>query len=299
MFTGVYTAIITPFQNGRVDGKKLEALVAMQMAAGVSGLVTCGTTGEGLLLSSDEQKYVLDVCTSASSGQLQIVAGTGRVSTQETIELTRQAEQSGATGVLVMTPWYVKPSQESLIEHYREVSGSTKLPIIVYNNLTRTGVDLSFETMVRLCEFENIKGYKESATDFARISKLKGHFGGRLSVLAGNDDTLAAYLGMGADGGILSAANAIPADFVRLVDAWKTGDLALFQKQWAELFPLLSAMSMECNPLPIRYIMTLLHGVSSEMRLPFQPLKKSSQKAIEDALQGLGLWSPLASAREQ
>ncbi len=299
MFTGVYTAIITPFRDGRVDGKKLEELVSLQAAAGVRGIVTCGTTGEGLLLSANELKNILDICVSVSSGQLQVIAGTGRITTQETIELTQEAEKAGASGVLVTTPWYVNPSQDSLLKHYQQVCEATDLPVIVYNNPTRTGVEIALSTLLRIGEFKNVKGYKESGTDFARVSQLKDQFRDSLNVLAGNDDTLAAYLSMGADGGILSAANAIPADFVRLVDAWQTNDLALFKKKWAELFPLLESMSRESNPLPIRYIMTLLHGVSPETRLPFEPLQESTQRAIKEALQNLGLWSPPTVVREQ
>ncbi len=299
MFKGVYTAIITPFHDGRVDGKKLEELVSRQVEAGVQGIVPCGTTGESLLLSPEEQKYIIDVCKSVCGDSIQVIPGTGRLTTSETIELSRQAEKTHVDGVLIMTPWYLRPSQESLVHYYQQIDQAIGIPFILYNNPVRTGVNITFESLKMLNECRNFRGYKESGSDFAQIAKLKDYYQDRLRVFAGNDDVLAAHLGMGADGGILSAANAIPQYFVGIVKAWEDGNLSLFKKRWAELFPLLSALSQECNPLPSRYMMELLYGVSPEMRLPFLPLKDSTKRDIETALQNLGLWEPLASVRER
>lgn len=299
MFKGVYTAIITPFREGRVDEKKLRELLELQIKAGVQGVVPCGTTGESLFLSFEEQKLIIEICKSVCSGCIKVIPGTGGPSTQDTIQLTQQAEKVGADGVVIITPWYVKPSQESLVQHYKQVDEVTNLPFIIYNNPTRTGVDISFETLVKLASCKNLKGYKESGTHLPRISQLRERLSDRLSLLAGNDDLLAAHLGMGADGGILVASNVIPEFFTKLVNAWSQGNISLFQEIWNEIFPLLYALSLESNPAPIKYAMHLIHGVSLETRLPFVPLQDSTKKAIESALVDLGLWKPLASVRER
>lgn len=297
MFSGVYTAIITPFHKGKVDEKKLEELLNHQIDAGVQGVVPCGTTGESLLLSWSDQKQIIEVCVRVCKGKIKVMPGTGAPSTDDAIALTQQAQKLGADGVVIMTPWYVKPSQEGLYQHYKQINEATNLPIIIYNNPTRTGVDISFETLVKLKKCHNIQGYKESGLHLPRISQLKNYFGERLSVLAGNDDIMAAYLGMGADGGICVASNVIPSLFIKLMNSWSEGNLFLFQEAWAQIFPLFYALSLESNPAPIRYAMHLVHGVSLETRMPFVPLKDSTKEAIEMALVDLGLWKPLASVR--
>lgn len=299
MFQGIYTAIITPFRDGKVDEKKLEELVTFQVKAGVQGIVTCGTTGEALFLSGDEQKHIIGICARVCKDKAQVVAGISALSAQEAITLTHQAQRAGADGVLIVTPWYVRPSQESLYQYYKNISEDIDLPIIIYNNPSRTGVDISFETIVRLASFKNIRGYKNSAPSLQRISELRCALGERLDLLAGNDDPFAAHLAMGGDGGIMMASNLAPDFFVTLMATWREGELPLFNTTWKKVFPLLSALALESNPAPIKYAMTLVHGVSAETRLPFAPLSASTQKAIESALTDLGLWKPLASVRER
>ncbi len=299
MFQGIYTAIITPFREGKVDEKKLEELVSFQIEAGIQGIVPCGTTGESLFLSYEEQRRIFEICANVCKGKIQLIAGTGAPSTDETIMLTRQAHKVGADGALIISPWYVKPSQESLYHHYKKVSEAVDLPIIVYNNPTRTGADVSVETLVRLAAFKNIQGYKDCSSCLQRISELKRQLGNRLSLFSGNDDLCAAHLGMGGDGQIAVASNVVPDLFVTLMKAWREGNLPLFKATWANAWPLLSAMSLGSNPAPIKYAMALVHSMSNESRLPFAPLNISTQEAIEVALQDLGLWKPLASVRGQ
>lgn len=299
MFQGVYTAIITPFQKGRVDEKKLEELVALQVEAGVQGVMAGGTTGESLFLTGEEQTRIFEICAHVCKGKAQLIASTGTLSAENTISLTHQAQKAGANAAIVITPWYVKPSQESLYHYYKEVSEGVKLPFIIYNNPTRTGVDISFETLVKLMTFNNIQGYKDSSSCLQRTSKLKCQLGDRLSLLAGNDDPFAAYLGMGGDGGILAAANVVPDICVTLMTAWTEGELPLFKTTWKKIFPLLSALALETNPAPIKYAMMLVHGISAEMRLSFSLVQPSTQRAIEEALEGLGLWKRLDFVRSQ
>jgi 4-hydroxy-tetrahydrodipicolinate synthase len=299
MFKGVYTAIITPFHKGKVDEKKLEELVALQVKAGVQGVVPCGTTGESILLSSEEQKRVIEICVNVCKGKIKVVPATGALTTADTICLTQQAQNVGADGVVIINPWYVKPSQESLFEYYKTINDNIDLPLIVYNNPTRTGVDTSSETMIKLSSYQNIQGYKDCSCCLQRVSELKCVLGNRYSLLSGNDDPFAAHLAMGGDGGILVASNVVPDIFVTLMNAWCEGDLPLFKATWKSVFPLLSALSLESNPAPIKYAMGLVHGVSGESRLPFVPLKPATCLAIETSLQSLGLLNDFAAPRER
>lgn len=294
MFQGVYTAIITPFHNGKVDEKKLEELLTFQVEAGMQGVVCCGTTGEFQYLSPVEQKRVIELCVQVCKGKIQVIAGCATLSIDDTIGLVHQAEKVGADGALVVTPWYVKPSQESLCHYYKMVSESVGLPLIVYNNPSRTGVDISLETVLRLASYDNIRGYKDSASNLQRTSELKGKLGDRLCLLAGNDDPFAAYLAMGGDGGILGFSNVAPYLAARLMKAWQASDLATFKTTWEAVFPLISALYLESIPCPTKYALTLTHGVSPETRLPFAPLKASTQEAVQKALQDLGLWNSLS-----
>jgi 4-hydroxy-tetrahydrodipicolinate synthase len=299
MFKGIYTAIITPFQNGKVDEKKLEELVSLQVEAGVKGVIPCGTTGEFLYLSEDEQRQIIDICVRVCKGKTKVVPGTATLSISETIAKTQKAQKAGADGVLIVTPWYIKPTQESLHKYYKDVAENVDLPIIIYNNPSRTGVDISLETMEKLASYKNIQGYKDSSSNLPRTTEFKCRLGNRFSLLAGNDDPFAAYLAMGGDGGILGISNLIPQTLTDLMEAWEKGDLKTFRDIWEKIFPLMTALYLESIPYPLKYAMTLVHGVSSETRLPFGPLRESTRIAIEKELENLGLWEPLASVRER
>ncbi len=299
MLKGVYTAIITPFAGGKVDEKKLAELVNFQIEAGMKGVVPCGTTGEFITLSDPEQHQIIATCVKVCKGRAQLIVGTGAITTEQTIRQSQYAQKAGADAVLVMTPWYVKPSQESLYQHFKMINDAIDIPIVVYNNPTRTGVDISFDTLVSLASFKNIRGYKESGLGLQRISALKCQLGDKVSLLAGNDDPFAAHLAMGGHGGFMVASNVAPHLFVNLMKAWETNDLISFNAQWIAMYPFLAALALETNPAPIKFAMALVHGVSLETRLPFAPLKLSTQEAIEKALEHLGLLKPIRAVREQ
>ncbi len=299
MFEGVYTAIITPFRNGKVDEKKLEEMVAFQVEAGVNGVVPCGSTGEFLYLSKEEQKRIIEICVRICKGKTKVIAGTATLSIEDTIELANQAQKVGADAALIITPWYIKPSQENLYLYYKKVSEKAGIPFIIYNNPARTGIDTSLETLVKLAPYEAVQGFKDAAPNIIKTSEIRCALGDRFSLLTGNDEPLAAYLAMGGDGGILAASNVVPHLFISLLKAWDEGDLGAFKKLWKRAFPLLAALSLETNPAPLKYAMTLTHGVSPEMRLPFGPLRPETQDAVENALVTLGLWEPLALVRKK
>jgi 4-hydroxy-tetrahydrodipicolinate synthase len=295
MFQGAYTAIITPFRNGKVDEKKLEELVTFQVEAGIQGIVACGTTGESLYLSSAEKKRIIEICARICKDKARVIAGTGALSVDETITQTREAQKAGATEALIITPWYIKPSQESLYHYYKKVSENVDLPIALYNNPTRTGVEMSVETVLKLAALKNIHGIKDASPTLQRVSEIKQSLGDRFNLLAGNDDTLAAYLALGGDGGICVASNVAPSLFVTLLKAWKENDLVTFKALWEKIYPLASILSLA----RIKYAMALVYGVSIDSRLPFAPLNATEQEIVEKALQSLGLWEPLARVRER
>lgn len=299
MFYGAYTAIITPFRDGKVDEKKLEELVDLQIKAGVQGIVPCGTTGESLYLSPLEQERIIKICVKIAKGKALVLPGTGSISTEETINLTQMAQKAGADGAVIITPWYIRPSQQSLFEHYKKINDNVDIPFIVYNNPARTGFETSIETLDKLASLKKCQGFKDSSPHIQRAAEFKQAVGNRLSLLVGNDDALAAYLAVGAEGGILVASNVAPSLFVSLMKAWEKADLTSFKAIWKKVFSLVSALSGESNPISIKYAMTLAHGVSSEFRLPCVSLNSVTKTAIERALQELGLWQPQRSMREK
>lgn len=298
MFQGIYTALITPFRQGKIDEKKFEEFVALQVEAGVDGVVPCGSTGESLYLSFVEQRRMIDICVNVCKGKTLVLPGTGAVSTEEAIMLTQAAKDAGADGAVIITPWYIKPSQESLFQHYKAISDKTDFPFIVYNNPVRTGVETSLGTIERFISVENIKGVKDASPSLQRASEFKRLMGDHLALLAGNDDALPTLFGVGGEGGILVASNIAPIHFVKLMKAWRDADLTAFQQIWADVYPLISALSLETNPTTIKYAMSLVHGGTCEYRLPFVSLNPSTKQAIENALENLGLWEPLHSMRK-
>ncbi len=295
MFQGVYTAIITPFRDGAVDEKKLEELVAFQVEAGVQGVVACATTGELVYLSQPERQRIIEICVNVGKGKVQVLAGTGALSSEEVISLTQRVQKIGVNAAFIINPWYVKPSQESIYHYYKTINENVDIPIMAYNNPARTGVEISFETVLKLASLKNIQGMKDASPSLQRVAELKRSLGDRLALLAGDDDTLAAYLGMGGDGGVLVASNVAPSLFVALLNSWKKNDLVTFKSTWKKVYPLACALSLE----RIKYAMALVHGVSIESRLPFAPLSASAQEAVEVALNDLNLWTPLVSVRER
>jgi len=299
VFYGAYTAIITPFRGGKVDEKKLEELVDLQIKAGVQGIVPCGTTGESLYLSPLEQESIIKICVKAAMGKILVLPGTGSISTEETIALTQMAQKAGADGAVIITPWYIRPSQMSLYEHYKKINDNVDIPFIVYNNPARTGFETSIETTVKLASLKKMHGFKDCSPSLQRTSVLKQALGDRLSLLTGNDDVFAAHLGMGGDGGISIAPNVVPAHFVTMMTAWEKGDVETFSSTWKQVFPLISALFLESNPTTIKYAMSLVHDVSLEYRLPCVSLNPTTKAAIEKALQELDLWQPLHSMRER
>lgn len=291
MFNGIITALITPFRDEKIDEAAFADLVNWQIEQGVTGLVACGTTGEGMLLSHEEHRQLLEICVKVSGGRAKVLAGTGVVSTEETLALTQQAEDCGVDGALIITPWYVRPNQDSLFEHYRKIHDQTNIPLLLYNNPVRTGVNLEVETIVKLSQLKRVEGLKDASSDLGRVQELRTSVGDEFSLMAGDDSLYVPHLSVGGDGVISSSANAAPKLFIAIQKAWESGDLYGFEQARDALYPFIKAMGIASNPQPIKFAASLLGNITLETRLPFEPLNSDECEIIRNTLKAVGAWN--------
>jgi 4-hydroxy-tetrahydrodipicolinate synthase len=290
MFSGAYTAIVTPLRNGKVDEKKLAWLVEEQVKAGINGIVPVGTTGESPTLDHDEHVRVIEIVVEAARGRCKVIAGTGSNSTDEAVSLTRRAEKSGVDAVLQVNPYYNKRTQEGLFLHFGAVAKSTRLPVILYNIPGRCGVDCAAETVARLVEAHaNIVGMKEASGSCDRVAQLVSLCGDRLAVLSGDDSLTLPFMAVGAKGIISVASNIIPREVARMVQAFLNGDARTAGALNAKFFPLFKDLFIETNPIPIKTAMAMLGQIEEEFRLPLCPMGEKSRAVLKATLQKVGL----------
>ncbi len=290
MFTGSLVALITPFKNGSVDEKGFEKFVAWQIAEGTDGLVPCGTTGESPTLSMEEHKRVIDICIQTAKGTgVPVIAGTGSNSTDEAIELTRHAKQAGADAAMLVVPYYNKPTQEGLFQHFKTVAEAVDIPILLYNVPPRTGGDMQVETVVRLSQVPNIIGIKDASYDMARptLTKLKAKKG--FIQLSGEDASAVGFLAQGGDGCISVTANIAPRLCGDMHDAWKKRDLDKVFELQDRLMPLHKALFVETSPGPVKYGAELLGQSGAKMRLPLVECTEATKKQVREAMVHAGL----------
>jgi 4-hydroxy-tetrahydrodipicolinate synthase len=288
MFEGALTALVTPFRNGRVDESALRVIVSEQIAGGIDGLVPCGTTGEGFNLSDAEFSKVIEVVVDEARGKLPVIAGVGTASTRHTIELAEISQRLKADGVLVVTPYYSKPTQEGLFGHFTAIARAVPLPIVLYNIPGRCGVDLSLSTLERLAAIETIVGIKEATGTVQRSSEILKRFGDRFTVLSGDDAITLPILAVGGHGVISVASNVVPKDVSQLVDAFRAGDAATAKRQHLRLCELFEVLFIEANPGPVKFAMAVRGVMSEEIRLPLVAPAEASRKRIQQALVELG-----------
>ncbi len=289
MFKGSFTALITPFKDGKVDHETFQDLVRRQLDAGTQGLVPVGTTGESPTLSHEEHMRVTEACIEAVQGKVPVIAGTGSNSTEEAIGLQRHAKAAGADAGLVVTPYYNKPTQAGLFAHYTAIADAVDLPIIIYNIPGRSVIDMSVETMARLARHENIVGVKDATADLVRPLATRLACGADFCQLSGEDATVVPFLAQGGHGCISVTANIAPADCARLHLAWQAGDLALVAEINERLLPVHDAMFCEASPGPVKYAAVLMGLCAGDLRLPLVEITESSKKKVKDALIGAGL----------
>ncbi|MCA8971775.1 MAG: 4-hydroxy-tetrahydrodipicolinate synthase [Planctomycetes bacterium] len=277
---GNYVALVTPFKNGTVDFDALSTLVEDQIQGGVAGLVPCGTTGESPTLTHDEHDRVIAEVIRMAEGRVPVIAGTGSNSTDECIKLTRHAETAGASGALVVAPYYNKPTQEGLFRHYHAVAEATGLPIIVYNIPGRCGVEIATETIVRLAEHPRIAAVKEATGKVTNISELRAKTD--IAVLSGDDPLTLASIALGASGVISVLSNLLPDRMTRLVQAALEGEFATALRVHEELFATMQAlMTLATNPIPIKTALAIKGRMREEFRLPLCPMDPASRAKLE------------------
>ncbi|MBN9599772.1 MAG: 4-hydroxy-tetrahydrodipicolinate synthase [Afipia sp.] len=288
-FRGSFTALVTPFKNGGLDEAAFRGLVDWQIAEGTNGLVPVGTTGESPTVSHDEHKRIVEWCIDEARGRVPVIAGAGSNSTREAIELAQHAEKAGAAAVLVVTPYYNKPTQEGLYQHYKAVNDAIGIPIIIYNIPGRSIVDMSTETMTRLFELKNIAGVKDATANLARVSQQRGAMGEDFNQLSGEDITALGYMAHGGHGCISVTSNVAPRLCADFQAACLRGDYATALKIQDKLTPLHINLFIESNPAPVKYALSLLGKMDDTLRLPMVPVSDATKKAVRGAMVHAGL----------
>ncbi|GAB1715903.1 MAG: dihydrodipicolinate synthase [Nitrobacter sp.] len=288
-FQGAYTALVTPFKSGSVDEGAFRGLVSWQVSEGVHGLVPVGTTGESPTLSHDEHRNVVEWCVDEAKGRVPVIAGAGSNSTREAVDLAVHAEKAGADAVLVVTPYYNKPTQEGMYQHFKMVNDAIGIPIIIYNIPSRSVVDLSVETMARLFELKNIAGVKDATANVARVSLQRHAMGPEFIQLSGEDMTALAFMAAGGHGCISVTANVAPKLCASLMSASLNGDYAAGLKIQDRLVPLHDAIFKEPGVAGAKHGLKLLGRLDEGVRLPLMPVTPPTGKAIRDAMVHAGL----------
>jgi 4-hydroxy-tetrahydrodipicolinate synthase len=289
MFKGSLVALITPFANRAVDEKRFQAFVDWQIKEGTHGVVPCGTTGESPTLSPAEHKRVVALAVEVAKGRVPVIAGTGSNATEEAIDFTRHAKEAGADAALIVTPYYNKPTQEGLYQHYKAIHDAVDLPIIIYNIPARCVIDMSVQTMARLAKLANIVGVKDATNDLARPLRTRAAIGRDFTMLSGEDVTTMAFLAQGGDGCISVTANVAPRACADLHEAWQKGDTARAMAINERLAPLHDALFCETSPAPVKYAASLLDKSSAEVRLPLVPATPDAQEKVRSAMRLAGV----------
>ena len=287
MFKGSNVALITPFKNNMLDEDNYIKLINFHLENGTNGLVPAGTTGECPTLSHDEHQKVIQLCVSETKGKVPVIAGTGSNSTEEAISLSKHAEKAGADGVLIVTPYYNKPTQEGLYQHYKSINDNCGLPIIIYNIPSRSVVDMSVDTMARLFELKNIVGVKDATGDLNRVDQQKAKMGNEFIQLTGNDDNAFEFNKRGGVGSISVTANIAPklcSEFQKFSKSNSDNEFKEAQRLDQILQPLHNTLFIESNPSPVKYAAKLLGLCGDEVRLPLVRITKKSQEEVKKAL---------------
>src|SRR5476649_330934 len=286
---GSFTALVTPFKNGALDEKAFRDLVEWQIGEGTNGLVPVGTTGESPTLTHDEHKRVVEWCIDQAKDRVPVIAGSGSNSTTEAIELSQHAEKAGADAVLIVTPYYNKPTKEGLYQHYKAINDAIGIPIIIYNIPGRSVIDMSVDTMKRLFELKNIVGVKDATASMIRVSQQREVIGPDFNQLSGEDGTCLGFMAHGGHGCISVTSNVAPRLCAEFQAACLKGDYAAALKLQDKLAPLHINLFVETSPAPVKYAMSLIGKCSDEVRLPMVPASENARTAVREAMVHAGL----------
>jgi 4-hydroxy-tetrahydrodipicolinate synthase len=290
MFTGTYTAIVTPFKSGAIDEAALAQLIKTQIKAGVDGIVPVGTTGESPTVSYEEHIQIIALSVKFAAGRIKVLAGTGANSTKEAIYLTQEAEKAGADGSLQVAPYYNKPSQEGLFQHFREVARETSLPIVLYSIPGRCGVEIGIDTIKRLSEAcPNIVGIKEAGGNPDRVSQMRAVLGPRFEIVSGDDALTLPFMAVGAQGVISVASNVIPRQVAQMVKAFAAGRPRVALKLHQKCYPLFKDLFIETNPVPVKAALAMLGQIEEEYRLPLAPMSAKNRGTLRATMKACGI----------
>tara|TARA_Y100001934_G_scaffold150769_1_gene180735 strand:+ start:528 stop:1400 length:873 start_codon:yes stop_codon:yes gene_type:complete len=289
MFEGSFVAIVTPFKNGKVDAKALKGLIEFHIENDTNGIVPCGTTGESATLNHEEHEEVIRITVETCEGKIPVLAGTGSNSTQEAIDLTGSAQNLGADGALLITPYYNKPTQEGLYQHFELVAKETKLPIVLYNVPSRTSINMQPATVERLSKIENIVGIKEASGNLVQVSEIIKSCGPDFEVISGEDALTWPILALGGKGVISVTANLVPEKFSRLCSAALAGDMETAQSVHYELMKLNDIMFIETNPIPVKAALAIMGRIDNEFRPPLCPPSKDNLVTLQSVLEEYSL----------
>ena len=289
MFHGSIVALITPFRNGSIDEAALQSLVEWHVEQGTHGLVPVGTTGESPTLSHAEHQRVVELVVEAAAGRRPVIAGAGSNSTAEAISLAKHAKTAGADGILVVTPYYNKPTQDGLYAHYKAIHDAAELPLVIYNIPGRSVVDMSVDTMAALARLPNVVGVKDATCDLARPLLTRLACGADFCQLSGEDITALAFLASGGDGCISVTANVAPRQCALMQEAWERGDASGALAIHLRLTPLHKALFLETSPAPVKYAVAKLGKCAPRRRLPLVAPKEATRQKVDDAMMSAGL----------
>lgn len=290
MFEGSMVAIVTPFKKGKVDEKKIAGLVELHIKNGTSAIVPCGTTGESATLSYEEHERVIEIVIEAANKKVPVIAGTGSNNTSEAIVLTKYAKERGADASLQIAPYYNRPTQEGLYQHFKKIAEDADIPLVVYNIASRTGVNILPETMERLSRIKNIVGVKEASGNLDQMSRIHALCGDNFDLISGDDSLTLPLLAIGGTGVISVVANIVPRDVAELVSRFKRGDIEGARKMHYKLLPLVKAMFIETNPIPVKTAMALMGMIDEPaLRLPMCAMSEGNLAKLKKVLKDYGL----------
>lgn len=289
MFKGSIVAIVTPFKDGKVDEEAYRELIEFQIENGTSAIVPCGTTGESATLNMEEHARVIEVAIEAVNKRVPVIAGTGGNSTQEAIELTEHAKKVGADATLQVTPYYNKPTQEGLYQHFKAIADAVPLPQVLYNVPGRTSVNMLPETVARLAELPEVVAIKEASGNLGQMAEIIRLAGDKITLLSGDDNLTLPVLAVGGTGVVSVVANIVPRDTADMVKAWENGDVDKAKELYYKLLPLCQAMFYETNPIPVKTSLALMGKIREEMRLPLCSMSPANLERLKKVLGEYGL----------
>ncbi|MBW1704194.1 MAG: 4-hydroxy-tetrahydrodipicolinate synthase [Deltaproteobacteria bacterium] len=289
MFKGAIVAIVTPFKDGKVDEDAYRELIEFQIENGTNAIVPCGTTGESATLNMEEHSRVIDVAISAVNKRVPVIAGTGGNNTNEAIELTTHAKKAGADATLQVAPYYNKPTQEGLYQHFKAISDAVPLPQVLYNVPGRTSVNILPETVARLAELPDVVAVKEASGNIGQMAEIVRLAGDKITLLSGDDNLTLPVLSIGGKGVVSVVANIVPADSAALIKTWEDGNITEARNLFYKLLPLCQAMFYETNPIPVKTSLALMGKTTDEFRLPMCNMASANLDRLKNALKTYGL----------